>query len=147
MTKKPGHRSWQITLSTALLLIIIAPVSVSADSRRDVVAIYSDVCYHAESGDLLGDRVFLFKSQDRSYVVLQTAEGVFTPPNLGEAIINGDRIRFELQQSSEPSISFVGKITPEAITGSFRNGRTDRLGHQTFHLARQPAEEKPFPKC
>jgi hypothetical protein len=144
--KQSGHRPWR-TLSTTTLLTIIPQVCVSAETRRDVVAIYSDVCQHAQSGDLLGDRVFLFKSQDRSYVVLQTAEGVFTPPNLGEATINGDRIRFELKPPSEPAIIFVGKITPEAITSSFRNGRTDRLGRQTFHLARQPAEEKPFPKC
>jgi hypothetical protein len=95
----------------------------------------------------LGDRIFLFKSQDRFYVVLQTAEGVFTQPDIGEAIIDGDRIRFELRPSSEPAIIFVGNITPDAITGSFRNDRTDRQGRQTFHLARQPNEEKPFPEC
>jgi hypothetical protein len=88
-------------------------MSVAAQERRDVMAIYSDVCRHADSGDLLGDRIFLFKSQDRLYVMLQAAEGVFTQPNLG----GGDHRRRPDQIRASPSIRTVHHLPVEHHAG------------------------------
>lgn len=114
---------------------------------EEMVFIYSDICQHGETGDLLGDRVIIIRSEEQDYVVLQTAEGVAMPPSLGEANIDGGKFKFFVTSYSEPPITFVGEISPTNITGTFSNGRTDRLGHQKFNLTRQPNKMVVPPRC
>jgi hypothetical protein len=53
----------------------------SADSgKAKVTGVYSDLTYHEESGDILGDEVFLVSSNKGYFGVFQGSEGEPYPP-------------------------------------------------------------------
>jgi hypothetical protein len=133
---------WFRRLAAAAALGCAAPLSVAAEAPRKTVAVYSNVCFHAQSGDILGERVFLFRVRDGFQVLFQEAIGEMQLPILEKALVSGDQIRVELHRRSEGPSIFVGSITPETITGSYLNGDGRRIT-----LTRQHEEENGFPNC
>ncbi|WP_063702459.1 hypothetical protein [Bradyrhizobium centrolobii] len=61
-------------LIAGAILSIAVTVSNAAPSDDSGVTVYSDICYHAEAGDLLGTRVVLLRLKGGDYVVYQIAE-------------------------------------------------------------------------
>lgn len=77
----------------------------------ELISIYSDICVHAEEGDLIGDRVLVIFGEGDTYVVWQTAEGALGPPPVGSAILDGSAMRFTFDQAAGEAISFEGHLT------------------------------------
>jgi hypothetical protein len=55
---------------------------VSAATAPMVVRLYSDMCVHPESGDLLGTRIMLLDLNDGPYLIFQEAEGAMGMPEI-----------------------------------------------------------------
>jgi len=111
--------------------------------------IYSDVCVHPESSDLLGDRVVLMRFPDGDYVYFQTAEGVFGPPQIVKAVVasNGTDIEFKVSDLDKAAANFKGRLTEEALIGSFDNGWQNRVGSPVFRFLRVAERQPRFPRC
>ena len=115
---------------------------VAAEAPQKTVNVYSSVCFHPTSGDITGERIFLFQVGNGFQVLFQEAIGEMQPPILEKAVVTGDQIRIELHRPSEAARIFIGSITPETITGSYLNSN----GRQ-ITLTRQHEEENGFPNC
>jgi hypothetical protein len=119
-------------------------------SEIDSVAVYSDICFHEESGDLLGDRFVLLRFPEAAYVVVHEAIGEVQPAQLAKAIIskNNSDITFTLFTSEGPPAVFKGKVTEKVLTGIFENGRkNNRTGSSMFSLPRIVGRQKGYPDC
>ncbi|OAF07016.1 hypothetical protein AYJ54_18320 [Bradyrhizobium centrolobii] len=71
-------------------------------------------------------------------------------PQIGTATVdpkNGD-ISFKIAQPDQPGASFKGKMTAQALIGSFDNKNwTNRKGEQTFRLPRIAGRQQSYPSC
>ena len=112
-------------------------------------SLYSDVCYHRESGDILGTRIGILKLPEASYLYLQSAEGVFTSPRLvelGPDGLKGGQLTFTTQILLKgPQTTFHGRVTDTALTGSYDN--TLGADSRRLNLRRISPEKKGFPDC
>jgi len=122
--------------------------SVSAQVPGETLAIYSNICFSPESGDIGGQRIILFRAGSGPsasadvYVLFQAAEGELQRPLFEKAAVNGDQIRAEIHFPNLGTQTFVGRVTPTSIEGSYLNGNGRRLV-----LPRQPEAENRFPPC
>lgn len=113
------------------------------------VAVYSDICVHPESGDLLGDRVVVMRFVDGDYVLFQTAEGVIAAPQVAKATVDlrGGDIRFSVLEAEKVIANFKGKMTSSTLTGSFDNGWKNRFGEKMLKLPKINDQLRTFPAC
>jgi hypothetical protein len=67
---------------------------------------------------------------DGDYVYVQTAEGELQPPQLATATIsrNNSDIAFTVTGLDKSAATFKGKMTEQALTGTFENGWQSRSG-------------------
>jgi hypothetical protein len=85
-----------------------------------MVTIYSNVCYHEESGDLIGELIMILRQYGDTYVVYQQAEGILTEQQPIKAKVEGDRIDIEFAEDTPGYVvTFSGKLTDKAIVGRF----------------------------
>ncbi len=121
----------------------------AANPESGGIRLYSDVCYHVETGDVLGTRIAILNLEDGPYVLYQEAQG-----DLGQAqIVRIDRkdianskIIFSIQDDGK-SETFRGSITAGGITGRFDDNRTGVFGNAVFKLNRVTLPHKGFPDC
>ncbi|PIT05152.1 hypothetical protein TSA1_33700 [Bradyrhizobium nitroreducens] len=137
-------------LISAALSSIVVTTSSAAPSDDSGVTIFSDLCYHAEAGDLLGARVILLRLKGGDYVVYQIARGELAEPQIVSATVGpkNAEISFKIAQPDEAGATFRGKMTAEALTGSFDNKNwTNRKGEQIFRLPRIVGRQQSYPAC
>ena len=130
------------------VLLFAATGSLGAPQEGSRVIVYSDICVHPESGDLLGSRVVVMRFVEGSYVLFQMAEGVLEAPQSVAATIdkNGD-ILFRLPESEKVLATFKGKMTDQSLTGTFDNHWTNGFGKKTFQLPKVAGPQRSFPPC
>src|SRR3954467_6997790 len=121
--------------------ILGASLPANAQLPPDVLTVYSNLCFNPMSGDLNGLRIIVFRSAtwrrdeatppsddtENVYVIYQRTGGLLAPPRYALAAIKGDQIRIELPYPSEPSLAFVGRITPDIIDGGYASNNTRYL--------------------
>ena len=117
----------------------------NASPPPEEVALYSDVCINT-AGDLLGSRIFLFKSHMQTSVVLEAAEGLSDWPDSVEARVDGSKISFSAELPDGAIVAFEGTIDAEKMTGRYRDGRKNHAGEEVFQLRRMSASSK-YPPC
>lgn len=106
------------------LLLMSAPAT-----AKDVITIYSNVCYHEESGDLAGELIILLRQYGVTHVVYQRTGGVMMPPDhVIAAKLEAARIDFQL----EGGFRFSGRVSKKEIIGWFSHDpqRVVRLPRQ-----------------
>jgi hypothetical protein len=88
-----------------------------------ITGTYSNLGYHAESGDLVGTEVFVFFAGHAGYMVLVQCSPAYPgAPVLAPATVRGSRIEFTLPPVSGshcPSATFVGHVTAQGLRGEF----------------------------
>jgi hypothetical protein len=121
----------------------------AAPQEESGVSVYSDICAHAESGDLLGARVVVMRFKEGDYVLFQMAEGVIEAPRLGKAIMDSKsgEIVFRIPESEKLIATFKGKITEQSLIGSFDNNWVNGAGAKTFRLPKIAGRQRSFPEC
>lgn len=133
----------------AMAVLAVLAMESASPAPAPGFTLYSDVCHHRESGDILGTRIGLLKLPEASYVYLQSAEGVFMPPQLiklGPDDLKGGRLAFSAQILAKgPPSSFHGRITDAALTGTFDNTLPSDERH--LNLRRIASGKKGLPDC
>ena len=118
-----------------------AQATTSVDTQTgEPAAIYSSVCVHPETGDLLGFRVVVMHFPDTTYIMFQAAEGSMDPPELTEATLYGHTVAFALRKSLRGS--FSGTITEKSLRGQLRVASAQ----EALNLPRQ-LRIAPIPIC
>jgi len=130
------------------LLAAVRNVPAAADAASNFI-LYSDICVHAETGDLLGTRIGLIKLSDATYAFFQVAEGVTESPQINK-LSSGDikdgKIAFPVLIAGKSKI-FQGTITNTAITGNFSDHSFGPSGKTVFHLNKVAMPERPSQQC
>lgn len=128
---------WLLALKFLWLVVplsLASPALAATAKQKEMVTIYSNVCYHEESGDLIGELMLILRQYGETYVVYQEAAGILTAPEPIKAKIEGDRIEIEFPEASPGYVvTFSGKLTDKAITGRF-SYEPDKV----VRLVRQP---------
>ena len=134
-----------IVLSAGLASSIVAGAAADNGGLR----LYSDMCIHPESGDLLGTRIAVFDLGDASYVTFQEAEGVMGKPEtvrLAPDDLRGSALSFVLESGGKRE-RFQGAITEGSIAGKFDDGRAGPTLNPVFQLKRVSKIVKGFAVC
>ncbi len=137
-------------LATAFAFLALCPSCLARAATDEkspdagtMVVIYSNACVHPESGDLLGERLFIFREEGDVLFLFQEAGGVWTDTHSGKAEIESSKLSFsfdELWQGKQTTQTFHGTITPQEVTGGFDNGRADSMGRTNYRLPRKANE-------
>jgi hypothetical protein len=122
-------------LAGAILTVSVNAIAF-AQAPDVVAAYYSDACLNEQSGDLHGDRIAVVKSGDGYFVRFQAISGQLPDEIKGTATVKGDELRFEVDTSYGEHLVFIGKITPDEVTGRFVNGRLGTDHKPDIHLRR-----------
>ena len=136
---------------TGWLLILSSASCMARDEPKYFIRLYSDICFHSESGDLLGTRIIVLRFRDGDYVYFQPAEGMPISPAATKASIadNATDFEFHIVEPNSPSVDFKGKLTDQFLTG--RIEYDDRAGKKwlgdPMQLPRIDNPQDGFPNC
>lgn len=130
-------------LPLALTAFAVASCCTWPASARDMVSVYSNICYDQKSGGLIGDQILILREFGDTNVVYQRAAGVLKAPEKIKENAAGNLLQFDYQSSdSGPVVDFVGEIADDAIVGRF-NGNPDK----DVRLARRSNQQMAAPRC
>lgn len=113
----------------ALMLCLFAGVAQAAAVEPSAFALYSNVCFHQEAGDLMGVRIGVLRLGDANYAFLQWAEGVLTEPHvvtLQPGELRNDRLTFSTSIANKP-VTFKGRVTDKLLSGTLSYGTAERV--------------------
>jgi hypothetical protein len=125
-------RVW-LSMLTAAFVLTGASAEASSERVDNGIDVYSSLCLHDESGDVLGMRITLARYPEETYVWFQDSEGW---PEIGQ-IVPADldkksgKIHFKLALQDKTSVGFVGQISATQLAGSFDRAvfDPDHSGH------------------
>ena len=129
----------------ALSFLPGVPVATAAES----FSLYSDVCWHVEAGDLLGQRMGIMRLSDNPYVFFQEAEGDWSTPSIAKASaedLKRGKLVFTITDRKKP-VSFSGTINEKMVTGKFDGLLDFKDKPLVVHLKRVPPSKKGAPNC
>jgi len=130
-------------VAPTLMVLFSTANSFAATSRGEIVAIYSDLCFHDEAGDILGTRILLFESYLEYYVVYEQAQGWLESPVIARASVDGDSISFVLPPDGVAAgFTVSGTLSPEEFSGRMNNPMQSEL-----RLPRQENNDVYIPHC
>jgi hypothetical protein len=140
---------WRLLLVTSLVLFLFSAIRTVADVKpKYFIRLYSDICFHAESGDLLGTRIIVLRLRDGDYVYFQSAED---SPSSAKAIIadNATDIEFHIIEPDRPAIDFKGKLTDQLLSGrmEYDDGKGNKWLGDPMRLPRLDNVQKGFLTC
>ena len=117
-----------------ILLVITSPAASVRSQKPDVTGFFSNMYASSSTGDVGGATIFISWAkvhnglEERYYAFVQTAEGVPTEPVLAPVSVVGDSIAISFTDGRYKDLSpFKGRITADALIGSFSNGWGFRL--------------------
>ena len=117
-----------------ILLVFVTPTARVRSQKPDVPGFFSNMYASSRTGDIGGATIFISWAkvhnglEERYYAFVQTAEGVPSEPVLAPVSVTGDSITIAFTDGPYKDISpFKGRITANALTGSFSNGWGFRL--------------------
>jgi hypothetical protein len=113
------------------LLAQAAPVSANLSGSKVHLAVYSDVCTKAGSGEMQGERIILATAKKTVVMFQEMSGGNVSQPLWAEAGLDGSKITFELHDARGGTNSFAGTLSAQEIVGSFsRSGNVLHLPHR-----------------
>jgi hypothetical protein len=122
------------TLELPMLLSVVFPTVAVCSQQADISGFFSNMYASSTTGDIGGATIFISRAEvnngleERYYAFVQTAEGVPTEPVLAPVSVNRDSITIAFTDGQYKDISpFRGRVTPDALIGSFSNGWGFRL--------------------
>jgi len=94
-----------------------------ASEKIKVTGIFSNMYYHEEGGDLLGEEIFIvYGGQGNYFASVQCAQGGVRAPIIVKVTVNNNQISFNVPDSNKhlcvPGL-FKGVISKKGITGEF----------------------------
>jgi hypothetical protein len=107
-----------LAVGTILLFCMLVPAQTSKPGR--VTGTYTNMSFNKEGGDLLGQELKIVKTRKGYQGALQLAEGEPGELSVVDIKISGDKIEFEVPDSSPDGCRFSGTIEGSKIVGQFR---------------------------
>lgn len=102
-----------------------------ADLPRGIFTLYSDLCLHRQSGDVLGTRIGFLNIRGGTYIFYQASAGELEAPQI-MPLPDGQLAKSQFLRFSAKTFSgtdqFSGVVTPQAIDGNFQGAKTDDFG-------------------
>jgi hypothetical protein len=90
--------------------------------EKSEVRVYSSVCVHPESGDLLGARLVLLRFAEHDYAVFQLAQGQMGPTDTSIAEVSDKlKITFDATGADDKPVTFRGTLADATLSGKFDN--------------------------
>ena len=107
--------------SEAILLILIIcfafPVFAQG-ARSKVTGTYTDMCYNAKGGDILGMEVSIVGSREGYFAIFQASEGQPAIPAIVKVIVKDQEVQFTIPEVTIFSGTFKGTIDNNGLRGS-----------------------------
>lgn len=100
----------KITLAVIVSGILSVSTTSADEMKQYIPGFYTEWEQSPESGDIGGIELFVFNSYHSPYVVYTLAEGEPGSPVLVKATIEGDKIRFKVDNRT-----YTGQFTPEGL--------------------------------
>ncbi|MGO4702725.1 hypothetical protein [Dyella sp. 2RAB6] len=98
----------------------LATQSLARESAHPkVTGIYSDMRYSQESGDVIGQEVFIVFSRAGYFAVLQSSEGEPSPPVVVPVKVAGSSVTFTVPVEMDLRGTFKGSISGDHLVGIF----------------------------
>lgn len=93
---------------------------IMSNKSYNICGCYSDMYFHEESGDILGNEIFIINSKTGYYVLYQESSGWPTVLYLLPLKVKNDRIQFAIPSECQQMGQFDGKISDVRLDGSFK---------------------------
>jgi hypothetical protein len=108
-----------IILSAAVSLAVAIAV-VEPSQRPRMTGIYSDMRSSAQTGDADGFEIFVLRGVDKSFVLVQEAEGAPGYPVLVSAVLTDSTLTFDLRETILRDLGeFSGRFQGNQLNGKF----------------------------
>jgi hypothetical protein len=109
------------TLFPALLLVVLAAIlGARVTQRARVTGIYSTMRSSVQTGDVSGFEIFVLQGVDKSFVLVQEAEGAPGYPVLVEARLTDSTLTFDLKETILRGLGdFTGRFQGTQLRGKF----------------------------
>lgn len=85
---------------------------------RKITGTYSDMCYNAEGGDVLGMELSIVGSREGYFVVFQASEGEPSVPVVVKVIVKDQEVEFSIPEATIFSGTFKGKVDNAGLRGN-----------------------------
>lgn len=123
----------------SMLLGLVFPTAGLCLQHAEVTGFFSNMHVGSTTGDVGGATIFISQAtvknglEERYYAFVQTAEGAPTEPVLAPVSVKGDSITIVFTDERYKDISpFSGRVTRDALIGSFSNGWGFKLPRMVF---------------
>ena len=138
-----------MTPRTITMLVALALAGAAGAAERDWRndyprggQVFSNVCYHEEAGDVLGDEIVLMPAGHRPAAYYRVAMGDFVDFRPASLHWRGDRLTLIVPaDASESPVTFSGRRRPGRLEGAFTGGYTEGRTRLWIHNRRTP---RPF---
>ena len=120
----------QFTILACILLSFFFITNSQSASEIKVTGIFSSMYQNPETEDIVGMEIFILKTRNQYYAILQMAEGEPYKPVIVEVKITGNNIEFKTPGPPEdyiPQDVFKGKISQTGISGKW-----EKAGYESF---------------
>lgn len=112
------------------VLWICGGASCWAASDGGRIVVFSSLCVHPESGDIIGDRVILMEFPEGSYVLYQSGNGVVESYSGNAIVISENFLKFSVIIDDEDYI-FTGKMRKNSLSGNFIKKKDENYSRDT----------------
>lgn len=122
----------------------------NSESPVKVTGTYSDLCFNAESGDVLGLEIAISMVGEEYVAVFQAGEGVPRKPVVEKVDFLGDgKIVIHVKEDNGYEGELKAEVSEAGLTGMFLSGQLSPRGDETFTLIRQASfwSSEPHRKC
>ena len=96
-----------------------------------MTGVYTDMKYNKESGDVVGQEIFVVFSKDGYFAILQSSEGEPTAPVVVPLQVDGTSIMFKVPPTLDIRGDFHGRVSGDHLIGTFSGN------NQSVDLKRQ----------
>ena len=99
--------------------IVRAEAACNVHHHEKITGIYSDMKYNKESGDVVGNEIFIVFSRNGYFAILQSSEGEPSRPVVVPVSVNGVNVRFSVPPDMDSRGDFQGLICNKHLAGKF----------------------------
>lgn len=122
---------------SCIISMLHSPVFAGEPGQQKPTGLYSSFYYNQEGGDLIGIEILILIGGSDYYVVFQSSEGVPFVPEIAQASIDGNVLKFSLAEKEFGySGEFEGIISEQGIIGQFKNGQLSPSGEKKVMLVK-----------
>lgn len=122
-------------------LVLLAMSGSNAQQPPRVTGFFTDMHYIQETGDVLGDEVWIVYARGKFWATVQIAEGSPEPPVVVPVEVSGSTVKFAITQKQvgpdgkpvpDLVIPFEGTVTQFGLSGTANSGPFNLQRHASF---------------